>query len=100
MAEFQFTRKAVEDLDSVWDYTADRWSEEQAEKYYRMLISACRKVADNPLLVGRKYEEVAEGLWGFKTGRHLIFYRIIEEKKVEIVRILHECMELKNKIGK
>jgi toxin ParE1/3/4 len=35
---------------------------------------------------------------GFKAGRHIIFYRRIENAEVEITRILHEKMDLKSRI--
>lgn len=31
MAEIRFTRKAVEDLSDIWNYTTDKWSEQQAD---------------------------------------------------------------------
>lgn len=33
MAEYQLTRKAVEDLNRIWEYTFDRWSEQQGDIY-------------------------------------------------------------------
>jgi len=39
-----------------------------------------------------------EALLGFKAGRHIIFYREIGENEIEIIRILHEQMDLKNRI--
>lgn len=38
MAKFYFTKRAVEDLSSIWNYTFEVWSEEQADKYYRILL--------------------------------------------------------------
>lgn len=98
-AKFYFTRKAVEDLSSIWDYTAQEWSEAQADRYYRTLIAACRKIAENPVLYGRRYNEVAEDLYGCKTNRHIVFYRTVTDGRVEIVRILHERMDLRRQIG-
>lgn len=100
MAKFHFTRKAVEDLTNIWNYTVDTWSEQQADAYYEMLISSCRKVACDPVLFGRKYNEITEGLYGFKANKHIIFYRIATSEEIEIVRILHERMDLSNKLGK
>lgn len=100
MAKFRFTIKAVEDLTNIWNYTVDMWSEQQADIYYEMLISSCHKVADNPVLFGKEYHEIADNLYGFKANKHLIFYRIVETEEVEIVRILHERMDLSNKLGK
>ncbi len=97
MAKFRFTNKAVYDLTQIWSYTVDKWSEKQADKYYHMLIDNCNEVACNPEL-GKIYSGVTENLLGFKAGRHIIFYRIIEKDEVEIIRILHEHMDLKNRI--
>lgn len=95
MAKFHFTRKAVEDLDSIWNYTADEWSETQADRYYKIIIASCRKIVENPMLLGRRYDEIAENLYGCKTNKHIIFYRIIDDGDIEVLRILHERMDLR-----
>jgi toxin ParE1/3/4 len=97
MAKFKLTNKAVEDLSKIWDYTFEVWSEHQADYYYEMLISNCQEIANNPLL-GKNYEGITENLLGLKTNRHIIFYRILDKKDVEITRILHERMDLKKRI--
>jgi toxin ParE1/3/4 len=97
MAKFKLTNKAVDDLTKIWNYTFDKWSENQADKYYLMLLENCNEVALNPDL-GKSYSVVTENLLGFKAGRHIIFYRKMEENEVEITRILHEQMDLKNRI--
>lgn len=98
MAKFKFTNKAVDDLSKIWNYTFDKWSEKQADKYYVMLLENCQFIADDPK-IGKKYEEVNEDLWGLKANRHIIFYRILDEHLIEIIRILHEQMDLKNRIA-
>ncbi len=98
MAEFKLTNKAVEDLSKIWDYTFEVWSENQADKYYEMLISSCQEIADNPLL-GKNYDEITQNLFGMRTNRHIIFYRTLNESYVEITRILHERMDLKKRIS-
>lgn len=96
MASYKFTNRAVEDLAQIWNYTFDNWSENQADTYYHMLLENCRILASNPDF-GKNYSTVAKNLWGFKAGRHLIFYRIIEDNGIEITRILHEQMDLKKR---
>lgn len=98
MGRFLFSNKAVEDLTDIWNYTADTWSEPQADAYYGMLLATCRKVADNPVLFGRDYRDVQEGIYGFKANRHILFYRILPDH-ILIVRILHERMDRSNKFG-
>ena len=39
MAEYKLTNKAVEDLNDIWEYTIEKWSEEQADKYYNLLLT-------------------------------------------------------------
>jgi len=97
MAEFKLTNKAVEDLSKIWEYTFELWSERQADRYYEMLISNCQEIADNPDL-GKSYDEITQSLLGTKANRHIIFYRTINENYVEITRILHERMDLKERI--
>lgn len=97
MAKYYLTNKAVEDLNGIWNYTVEHWSEAQADKYYNMLIGFCRDIAENPG-IGKKYDDVSTGLFGLKANRHIIFYRKIESGLVEITRFLHGHMDLKNRL--
>ena len=97
MAKFSLTKKAVDDLGKIWDYTYEQWSEQQADDYYEMLLSNCEKIANN-LNLGKKYTEITPKLLGIRINRHIIFYREIEQNNIEITRILHGRMDLKNRI--
>ena len=97
MAKYRLTKKAIDDLNEIWNYTVDNWSERQADKYYNMLIDSCQNIADDPDL-GKSYEEITPELFGLKVNRHIIFYRVLADEPVEITRILHEQMDLKNRI--
>ncbi len=99
MAKLHFRNKAVKDLSGIWSYTANMWSEKQADQYYDMIITSCRKIAANPSLFGRQYKEIAETLYGFKANKHIVFYMVTDEGDIEVVRILHERMDLRNRIG-
>ncbi|HZK95362.1 MAG TPA: type II toxin-antitoxin system RelE/ParE family toxin [Prolixibacteraceae bacterium] len=81
MAKYTLTNKAVGDLSNIWNYTFDNWSENQADKYYHMLLENCNEVANNPES-GKNYSAVTENLLGLKAGSHIIFYRKIEENEV------------------
>lgn len=98
MAKLQFSNKAVEDLSGIWNYTAEEWCEQQADQYFQMLIASCDKIAEKPALLGRKYDEIEKDLLGFKAKKHVVFYKIIDSETVFIIRILHEQMDLKNRI--
>ncbi len=97
MANYILTNKAVDDLSEIWNYTYDVWSEKQADKYYNMLLEYCKELADKPGL-GKNYNEINDDILGFKASHHIIFYKKIKEDKIEIVRILHNKMDLKSRI--
>ncbi len=98
MAEFRLTRKAVEDINGIWYYTFEKWSENQADKYYNMLLSFCEELANQPN-IGKKYTNILPDLMGFKAQRHIIFYRVIDSDLIEIIRILHERMDISNRMS-
>jgi len=97
MAKYQFTRRALNDLTEIWDYTVREWSENQAEKYYNLIIASCMDLASNPKL-GKSHEILSLNVFGYKCGEHIIFYRKVSEDEIEIERILHGMMDLKSKI--
>ena len=98
MARYKITKKAVEDLTSIWDYTCHTWSENQADKYYFELLNDCQTLAENRIL-GKAYEDINKEIFGYKSGQHIIFYRILNETEIEITRFLHSRMDLKNRIN-
>lgn len=95
MAKYFLTNKAVEDLNDIWNYTSNAWSEKQAEIYYTLLINTCNELAVKPDQ-GKSYEVITNNILGFKAGQHVIFYRKISENEIEVIRILHGMMDLKN----
>lgn len=97
MADFQLTNKAVKDLTGIWEYTFREWSELQADRYYKLLMDSCRDIANNPN-IGKEYIGIAQDLFGLKISHHIIFYRKRNDQPIEITRILHGRMDLKNRI--
>jgi toxin ParE1/3/4 len=93
MSGYYFTNKAVRDLTQIWEYSSATWSEDQAEKYYKEIIKICKKIVANPL-IGKKYFGIMPGLYGRRVNRHIVFYRNIDPKTVEITRIIHEIMDI------
>ena len=97
MAKVILRQEAIDDLNAIWDYTFEEWSESQADKYYTALKLDCLQIGENPKS-GKTYDEIDENLLGLRSGKHIIFYRKIAEEEIEILRILHERMDLKNRI--
>lgn len=97
MAKYVLTKKAVEDLAKIWEYTYEVWSESQADKYYELLISSFKAIVQNPEL-GKNYTEIDRAILGLHVGKHIVFYRVIKSSDIEIVRILHQRMDLKSRM--
>lgn len=98
MAKLVLRQEAINDLTDIWDYTASARSESQADKYYGMIKTACTEIAMNSA-VGRSYDEITTGLFGYRVGKHIIFYQKVLNDEIEVVRILHERMDLKNRLA-
>jgi toxin ParE1/3/4 len=97
MSKYFLSNKAVDDLSKIWDYTYEVWSENQADKYYYELLENCQELCENQSL-GRNYIEIDMDIYGYKSGQHIIFYRMLNKEEIEIVRFLHSRMDLKNRI--
>lgn len=85
-------------MSGIWNYTLETWSERQADLYYNMLIGLCGDIADDPLRLGKRYEQIDGNILGYRAASHVIFYRILSDSEIEVVRILHGSMDLKNRI--
>lgn len=97
MAKYRFSNKALLDLENIWDYTAETWSENQAELYFNQIIRTCSELSDNPN-IGKPYSKVKRGLLGYRTGKHIIFYESVKSNEIIVLRVLHESMDLENRL--
>jgi len=97
MASYILTNKAVDDLSDIWMYTFETWSEAQADSYYNTILQACQDLADQKIQ-GKSYAQVRADVFGFRVGMHIIFYRNDANKRIEVARILHSQMDLKNRM--
>ena len=93
MARYKLSRKAIADLDEIWDYTVAAWSESQAEKYYSQIVESIMGLSSLPNGKSRSYDVVKPGLWGYHVGHHIVFYKKKSDGSVWVNRILHEKMD-------
>src|SRR5690606_11643289 len=98
MAKIVLRQKAIDDLNDIWRYTFENWSAKQADKYYESLEFACLQIGENPEL-GKEYKGISNKLLGLRTGKHIIFYQVVSVDEIEIIRILHERMDLINRLN-
>ncbi|MCO5063204.1 MAG: type II toxin-antitoxin system RelE/ParE family toxin [Rhizobiaceae bacterium] len=90
MKTLAFSPAALADLDSIWDFSADRWSIDQADRYIDEMVNACHDLAANRK-AGRAVE-IRQGYKRYGVGSHVIYYR--ETKvRLDVIRILHGRMD-------
>lgn len=93
--------EAEKDFARILDYTKETFGPRQAEIYRKLLLEALAQLGNGPDVLGSlARNEILEGLRTFhiarhgRRGRHFIMYRAAEGQVIEVVRILHEVMDL------
>lgn len=93
MNKIRISRKAIQDLEGIWEYTREVWSVEQASTYYKQIYNGIRSLSGLPEYLIRRYDSVKAGLMGYRVGHHVIFYKKQKDGSVWIDRVLHERMD-------
>ena len=96
--KYRISEQAINDLNDIWVYTFRKWSKEQADRYYDLIIAEIEFIADN-YLMGKSAEQTRKNYRVTKIKSHLIFYRKVENETVEIVRVLHQRMDIKKRLN-
>ena len=94
---FVISKKAVSDLEKIWLYTVEKWSVEQADRYYNLIFDEINYICRN-IDAGKSMEHVRKGYRASKVKSHLIFYRVLNDR-IEVIRILHERMDIKTRLN-
>lgn len=89
--ELRLSPAAQSDIADIWDFTAERWSVDQAEHY----VSRIRDGLED-LAAGRRSSRTADHIWpGYRAcivGSHIAYFRIDADNLV-VIRILHQSMD-------
>lgn len=85
--------EALSDLEKIWIYTREKWSKEQADRYYSLLIDEIQFLQSN-YYTGKSAEYIRPGYRVSFVKSHIIFYKVFEDQKLEIIRILHQSVNI------
>lgn len=94
---YKISLRAGQDLRKIWKYTFKKWSEEHADRYYNLIIQEIEFLAKNPEN-GKPISNIREGYRKSKVKSHFIFYRINSVNKIEVIRVLHQMMDIPNRL--
>jgi len=99
--QVRLTEAAAQDFQSVLRWTLEAFGSLQARAYQEILVAALEELADGPNIPGSvTRDEIRPGLRslhvtrGRRRGLHFIFYRVAQPNVIEVVRILHDAMDL------
>lgn len=94
MGAFQLTNNAKFDLKSIAAYTQRKWGKEQRRIYLRQFDDAFHLIVKTPD-IGIACDYIKTEYRKFPVTNHVIFYRLLADTKIEIVRALHKRMDAK-----
>lgn len=106
MGAYKFYWTADLKQEEIWEYTVNRHSEEQAEKYIRGLHDYLGKLADNKMLWRILPQSVVvasdikEVLYFAKYEHHFIYFKELPDDTIGIISILNDIVDLPYHLGK
>ena len=90
---YQLTQIADQDLSEIWRDTCKHWSAKQADKYLSELEACFIELTEFPKL-GKQRPDINAAYRSLHRQHHIIFYRQ-QQGRIEIIRVLHERMDIK-----
>lgn len=84
---------AQRDLDEIWDYSADRWGIQQANRYLGEIRDAIDALAKRASL-SSDAEYLHPGLRKARSGAHLVYFFAADG--IDVVRVVHERRDATN----
>ncbi|WPR72231.1 type II toxin-antitoxin system RelE/ParE family toxin [Flavobacterium sp. NG2] len=98
MSEYIISEKALEDINNIWIYTAENWSVEQADRYYNLIIDEIEYIV-NDLDMACDFGKIRKSYKYSKVKSHLIFFKKDKTNLIEVVRVLHERMDIESRLA-
>ena len=95
----RYTPAALADLDGIWTYTLRTWGEAQAQRYLREIAAASTAAATGQR-PGQAIDDIRPGYRKVLVNAHVVFFRVVENGDAEVIRILHQRMDVDRQLGK
>ena len=92
------SQEAIDDINNIWIYTAENWSIEQADRYYNLILDEIEYIANN-FESARDFSKRRKNYRYSKIKSHLIFFKKSSDKYIEVIRVLHEKMDIENRLS-
>jgi toxin ParE1/3/4 len=87
----EYTPEADNDLIEIWAYTAERWSELQADTYLSRIFDMLDDVAAGRMH-GLSAEDVRPGYRLCRAGSHVAYF-VDDTDTITVIRVIHQSMD-------
>jgi toxin ParE1/3/4 len=84
-------------LGKIWDHTAEKWGEEQADLYVRALGASIQAIPTCRHSWRSLKDKRLPDVFFVRSRHHFIFFREIQ-KQIAVISILHENMDLPDRL--
>lgn len=89
--------QAERDLEEIWLYTFENWSADQADRYQNQIMAAIEGLA-NGSRRGRRIDDIRPGYRKLPVASHFLFYRITDAGAIDVIRVLHQRMDVASRL--
>ena len=97
MSAYIISKKAVEDINNIWIYPVENWSVAQADRYYNLIYDEIEYIVNN-FDMARDCGKIRKSYKYSKVKSHLIFFKKDKMNEIEVVRVLHEKMDVESRL--
>ena len=94
------------DFLDITTWTAENFGARQADEYSETVMLAIEALTDGPEILGAKErEDIAPGICTLhvarqgRKGRHFVIFRKAEGRTIDVLRLLHDSMDLARRIS-
>lgn len=111
MPQYRISSAARADIVDILRLSQTQFGDHARQRYQTLILAALQVLANTPFRIGsHDRDELAPGLRSYhliysrqqakhthgrvKSPRHIVFYRVANDDVIEVVRLLHDAMEL------
>ena len=111
MPQYRISNAARADIVDILRLSHTQFGDQARQRYQALILAALQALADAPHRIGsHDRDELAPGLRSYhlsysrqqakqthgtvKSPRHIVFYRVANDALIEVVRLLHDAMEV------
>ena len=111
MPRYRISNSARADIVDILRISQTQFGDQARQRYQTLILTALQALASAPYCIGsHDRDELAPGLRSYhlicsrqqakhphgtvRNPRHFVFYRLADDDLIEVVRLLHDAMEV------